>query len=109
VSIHYADEKFYVALRCLTGAATQRQRLEDAYVYNLIHVKPEDLPETIRYKFRDFCEDITRVDGEAGEGAVNATIAGMTDEQVSDMVGRFLHIYDELMNFIRPYPPNRQG
>jgi hypothetical protein len=95
--IHYAAEKFYTAVRALTGPGSQRRRLADAYVYHFVTIKSEMLPEATRYRFKEFCEAITRVPG-TGEGAVEASVARMSDNDVIDMVNEILGLYAELQS-----------
>lgn len=46
MGISYAREKLYLSIRDLaTGEGDARERLGDVFVYHLIHLKSEDLPE----------------------------------------------------------------
>ena len=48
----HAEEKFHFALHALTGAAPQRQRLENAFAH-LSYLKAEELPELLRPKLTE--------------------------------------------------------
>jgi len=99
--IHYAAEKFNAALYTLTGPGSQRERLANAHEDSIISVRPETLPEAMRYSFNEFREAITSVPSNLGEGAVIASIARMSDDRVSEMVRRFVSLYLELQFALR--------
>lgn len=50
----YALEKFRNALDSLVGVGTLQERVGHAYMYQLMHVGAERLPEKHRQKFREF-------------------------------------------------------
>src|SRR2546430_12378331 len=47
----HAEEKFHEALRALVGAASQRKRLESAYLDNLSDLQAAELPISQQAKF----------------------------------------------------------
>jgi hypothetical protein len=59
----YPNEKFSNALYGLVvGTGSLQERVCDAYMYNLLHVRTEHLPEKIQYRFDELstkfiCED----------------------------------------------------
>lgn len=90
----YAWEKFHLAMHCLAGAGSQRERLVGAYVYNLIHLKAEDLPSDIQDEFRKLGRDISRQAATGNEGTVQATVDALGDEEVDRMVKSILSMHD---------------
>lgn len=98
-----AEEKFHFALHALTGAAPQRQRLENAFAH-LSYVKAEELPELLRPNLAEIQEELAYVSGIAWHVSASAAIAKMSDEQVSELTRRIHNLHDALMNFSRPYP-----
>jgi hypothetical protein len=38
--------------------ANLQGRIRDAYIYHLMHLKPEELPEEIQDKFKEFCQKV---------------------------------------------------
>jgi len=99
----YAWEKFHMAIHSLAGPGLQRERLVSAYVYNLIHVKPEDVPADIRDKLRQFQHDITRVEAKGGEGLVQATVNSMDDTEVNRMIKRIISMHDAITRHEEPF------
>jgi hypothetical protein len=90
----YAWEKFHLAIDCLAGAGSQRERLVGAYVSNLIRLNAEDLPIEIQDEFRKLQRDITRQDATGSEGTVQATVNTMDDGEVASMVKNILSMHD---------------
>ena len=99
----HAEEKFHFALHALTGAAPQRQRLENAFAH-LSYLKAKELPELLRPKLTEIQEELEYVSGIAWHVSASAAIAKMSDEQVSQLARRVHDLHDALMNFSRPYP-----
>ena len=95
----YAREKFNLAIRSLAVPGLQRERLVNAYVYNIIHVKPEAVPADIRDELRQFQHDITRVDAKGGEGKVQATVNAMDDAEVNGMIERVISMHDAIARY----------
>ena len=81
----YPNEKFSNAFSSMaTSPSSIQQRVADAYLYNLIHVKPDEVPEEIRAKFIELKEKLTRIEPEGDEGRVISTTYQMSiDEAVS--------------------------
>jgi hypothetical protein len=66
-----------------TSPKSIQTRVGDAYIFNLIHVKPEEVPHEIRDKFIALQERLTAVEPKGDEGSVAATVAQMsTDDAV---------------------------
>jgi len=99
----HAEEKFHFTLHALTGAAPQRQRLENAFAH-LSYLKAEELPELLRPKLTEIQEELEYVSGIAWHVSASAAIAKMSDEQVSQLARRVHDLHDALMNFSHPYP-----
>jgi hypothetical protein len=78
----YAWEKLYIAMRCLAGTGTMKERLIRAWrsgVYKLVD-RPSDrriLAELVQIR-----DALTAVaDRESGKGSVAATVAQMAEEE----------------------------
>lgn len=90
----YAWEKFSSAIRGMAVSSKSiQQRLADAYVYNLIHVDPEKLPGDIRADFIQLNKRLTAVAPLAGEGSVQATVSGMSDQEATEIGSRIVDMY----------------
>lgn len=99
----YAWEKFHKAIHSLAGPGTQRERLLNAYVYNIIHVEPEKVPAEIQDELRQFERDITRVEAKGSEGSVQATVNAMDDTEVNRMIKRIISMYDTITRHEKPF------
>ena len=99
----HADEKFHLALRALSGPASQRQRLENAFAH-LCHLKAEELPELLRPNLSAIQDELGYVSGIAWHVSASAAISKMSDEHISDLTSRVHDLHDALMNFSRPHP-----
>lgn len=70
-----------------------QERLCNAYVYRLIHVEVEDLPESIRDDFRKLEAEITSGEAKGGEGTVAAFCNGLTDEEAARYAYRIIDMF----------------
>lgn len=80
----YPHEKFSSAVGSMaTSPKSLQDRVADAVVYDLIHLKSDDLPEAIRYRFTEVIRRLTSVEPTGSEGSVSATMNQMsTDEAI---------------------------
>lgn len=99
----YAWEKFHMAIRSLAARGTKRARLVDSYVYHIIHVKPEQVPEEIQDELRQFERDITRVQAKGDEGSVQATVNTMDDDEVDRLIDRIISMHDTITRHQEPF------
>jgi hypothetical protein len=99
MSNHYAREKFYLAVRGLAvGEGDARKRLEDAYVYNLINVGPEDLLPDQWKRFEKIKKVITtKVPPEHFKiGSVHFTLRSMKNKRVAKLIEEIVKIAEEI-------------
>lgn len=91
----YGWEKLHLAVHSLTGTSTQKERLVNAVVYNLIHITPEnDLPPELRDKFTRFMEEITSVEAMNDEGTVQATVDSFDEISTRRAIEKIIGFYD---------------
>ncbi|MFC2094950.1 hypothetical protein ACFLSW_00725 [Candidatus Bipolaricaulota bacterium] len=88
----YAMKELEAAVESLEGEGNPRERLHNASVYHLLHVKPEDLPENIREPLSAIQRALFTGSAEGCDGIAEASIAAMTDLQVSRMIENILQI-----------------
>ncbi len=101
-----AEEKFHEALRALVGAASQRKRLENAYLDHLNDLQAAELPASQQAKFVRLRDTLTHGKQLDPEIAIEA----MSDDEVAEAVRQILALYDEIMDAARPGPfPSRPG
>jgi hypothetical protein len=67
----YPDEKFSSAVYSMATSATSiQERIHNAYLYNIMYVKPEGVPESARYKFKSLLEELPNALSMSTEKAV---------------------------------------
>ena len=91
----YGWEKLHLAVHSLTGNGTQEDRLEEALVFNLIHIRPEnDLPQTMREEFTEFMEQMTSEAATGEEGTIRATVTTFDEFQRRQAIEKIIGFYD---------------
>jgi hypothetical protein len=89
----YPFEKFSNAVHGMAvSPASIQRRVADAYIYNLIHLRAEELPEEIRHKFRELHETLTSVEPEGDEGSVYATTNQMGTDKAIEIAQSILYM-----------------
>jgi hypothetical protein len=98
MSLNYAYEKFFSAVLNMASSPKRlRERIEDAYVYNIIHVREEDLPSGCLTDFRKLKEQMTRREPRfPGEGSVRATARQMSWQELHDAARRITRLFDSV-------------
>ena len=99
---YQAEGKFHEALRALVGAASQRKRLESAYLDNLSDLQAAELPISQQAKFVRLRDTLTHGKQLDAEIAIEA----MSDDEVAEAVRQILALYDGIMDAARsgPFP-----
>ncbi|HIE4892120.1 hypothetical protein HL273_20285 [Yersinia enterocolitica] len=88
---------FYDAVNHLAGADSQRERLLNAFVYSLSHIKPEiDLPENLRTRFTKLTTLLNNKPASGSEGTAQATIFTLDESELRQAVESIIDIYDSL-------------
>ena len=91
----YPNEKFSRAVNDLaTSSKPIQERICDAYICNLIHVKVSDLPESIRFEFEEFCSKLTSIDPKGDEGRVAATTSHMSTNEAIEIAQKIVFMAD---------------
>ena len=91
----YPNEKFSKAVYSMaTSPKPLRERIADAYIFNISHVKIEEVPETVRSKFSNLIERLTSVEPTANEGSVIASVQQMSTEEAIEIANDILYIAD---------------
>jgi hypothetical protein len=97
---YHAEEKFHEALRALIGAASQRKRLENAYLDHLSDLQDAELPISQQAKFVQLRDTLTHGKQLDPEIAIEV----MSDDEVAEAARQILTLYDEIMNVARSGP-----
>ena len=91
----YPFEKFSNAVHGMAVSPNSIQRrVADAYIYNLIHLKAEELPEEIRLKFKGLHERLTLVEPVGDEGSVYATTNEMNTNEAIEIAHSITYMAD---------------
>jgi hypothetical protein len=85
MGLSYAAEKYTRARDAMaTGHGVLRERLRDAFVYQLRLVNADrDLPAGLREEHRELVERVTRIDG--ADGRIAATLAQMSGHELHEV------------------------
>jgi hypothetical protein len=86
-------DRFYAALRVLTGEGSVKQRLIRAYADNLDDLDVSELPDELQERFAETHQRVHSVPPLNGEGAVRASVRKMSAQDASDCAHALLSIY----------------
>lgn len=90
----YPSEKFTAAVYTLASSASIQDRLVDAYISNIMHIKANEIPENVRPKFINICEILTSCEpANKDEGSVHASARQLSDEAAEELASDIIDIY----------------
>jgi len=87
----YPREKFSHAIHSMaTSSASIQERIHNAYISEIIHVKAEDVPENVRYQFTSLLKELSDALslGETQASEKASMILYIADAIESDYFGR---------------------
>ncbi|RYM73286.1 hypothetical protein [Serratia liquefaciens] len=97
----YGWEKFHGAVHSLCGHGDIKERLENAYIFNISHIRSQDnLPEPLHEKFNELVTSLTNVQPEGDEGQVRATIKKMDELKINKAIEDIIGLYDDICRFM---------
>jgi hypothetical protein len=82
-SVVYASEKLTNAVNMLLSAGSIQDRLHGAFIYSLIHVPVQAIPDEVRPEFEEMLKACVRKKGAKEMGAASASILAMPDEEAA--------------------------
>ncbi|MBW4429642.1 MAG: hypothetical protein KME50_36105 [Nostoc desertorum CM1-VF14] len=95
---------FHAAIFTLvTGDYSLRKRLFYAYCNNLAYLKYDEIPEEIKFDFRQLSTDLMRCKIETNEKTIEATINKIDDNEVWHMAFKILRMYNTLQQVEQIY------
>lgn len=95
----YGWEKFHAAVHSLAGEGTIKERLENAYTFNIIHLRCDnDIPEELHGEFNELVAMMTSVDDQ--NGSVHATVYAMDELERSRVIEKIIGIYDSICRYM---------
>jgi enoyl-[acyl-carrier-protein] reductase (NADH) len=71
-----------------------QDRLADVYVDSLIYIKPDDMPQDLRYRFTELSRKLTAVD--SPEGSVIATTRQMSEMEAIELAQEIFALFDSV-------------
>jgi len=91
------SDRFFSAVRSLSGDGPIKQRLVSAYKEHLEDLREEDLPDSIRQKFTSLREALTAVGPTNGESSVHASVRKMSPVDAQRYTTSILLMLGELV------------
>ncbi len=93
----YGWEKFHAAMNTLTGPGSQKERLMNAYSYNLVHIKKTNVPGDVWDELNQFSKDMTKIQVNGNGGSIKATVQEMNNLEVDGMIKKILYMHDSVV------------
>jgi hypothetical protein len=94
---YYPYEKFYNAINSMaTSPKSLQNRIFSAYIFNIIHVKVEDIPESAKAQFINIQDRLSSVKATSPEGDVAASVKDMSDEDAISIANDIFYVYDAI-------------
>src|SRR4051794_35280162 len=92
MGLSYAAEKYTRARDLMaTGHGVLRERLHEAFVYQLVHVKADrDLPDGLREEHEQLMMQMRRAGDVGGGGSCAETLAEMTADELHEVATQVL-------------------
>ena len=92
----YAWEKFHGAMYMIANTGTVQKRLADAYSCHLSHLRPDQVPESIREEFGRLRAALTPAQPEQGEEPAAAAAQAMTEAKAYEHLMLIIRMYNKL-------------
>jgi hypothetical protein len=90
------SDKFYAAVRTLSGNGPIKKRLTSAYDDNLAHLPVDELPESIRPRFEKLRRTMLSVKPSGAESPVLATVRKMSPVDANRCANQIVAMFSEL-------------
>ncbi|OQY01197.1 MAG: hypothetical protein B6I26_04890 [Desulfobacteraceae bacterium 4572_130] len=95
----YPNEKFSNAITTLaTSPKSIQERIADAFIFDIIHVKAKDVPEDIQYRLEKLQKKMTSVEPISDEGRIIATTRNMTTDEAVEIANEIVYLADIINN-----------
>ena len=95
----YPDQKFSNAITTLaTSPKSIQERIADAFIFDIMHVKAKDVPEDIKYRFKELQKKMTSVEELSDEGRIVATTRNMTTDEAVEIANEIVCLADIINN-----------
>jgi hypothetical protein len=95
VSLGYVHEKFVLAVDSMaTSPASIQHRVADAYIFHLIHLNVDELPEEIRMDFKMMKQQLTSAKPVGDEGSVMASANEMSEDDSVAIAQKIVYMHD---------------
>jgi hypothetical protein len=91
------SDRFFSAVRVLTGDGPVKQRLLSAYKEHLDSLREDEVPESIRQKFESLRQALHAVQGIRGENPVDASVRKLSPADAQRYATSILLMLSELV------------
>jgi len=110
MAISYAWEKFFSAVDyAASSCASVQERLASAYIFNIIHVRSEDVPAELWKRIEKLTAAVTKVPARGDEGTVQATTSQMSSDDASKWLSEIVSIFNDIVQEYAAFRKNRFG
>lgn len=97
MALGYAWEKFFSAVYYAAASEESLQkRLANAYAYNIIHLREDDVPAPIWERMKKLREAVTSKPAHADEGTITATTSVMSTEEAGKLLEEVVSLFNEI-------------
>jgi hypothetical protein len=91
--------RFYTAVSVLAGHGHIKQRLIQAFEYNLAHIDEDTIPVTVRESFAELNDLMNQVAPLNGEGPICASVRKMSINEADQCARRIIDLYSDMLRF----------
>ncbi|RPJ76642.1 MAG: hypothetical protein EHM20_07195 [Alphaproteobacteria bacterium] len=103
MSIDYAWEKLNGAVVTLASSTDSlKDRLISAFMYDIAHIRTDELPDSIKRKITDLHEEIDKENPNAFQGSIETSINAMDLRQQKELANKIVSAYDAATRLITP-------
>ena len=97
MALSYGYEKLTLAMHSMaTSSASIQERIAHAYMFHLIHLRREDLPDGLWWIMQEISAQVTAKEAIANEGKVMATVNQMSDEDAVAIAHKIASLFDQV-------------
>lgn len=90
----YALYKFHKAILSLYETELpRRQWLTSCHIYHILHLQDEDLPKSVRSKFDDLRQILTKVPGCGSTETLERTVEAMNNSEINSVIDHIITIH----------------
>ena len=89
--------KFFSAVNTLVGPGTIQERLADAWLFQMVHIRPECLHEEVQEKFAALDARMTSKPADGDEGRIRASTRDLSDDEGREIAQGVVSIFNDIV------------